>query len=256
MREMTTRVLAWFSCGDASAVAAKLACDAYGDAVEVCYCDTFAYEHPDNVRFFGDVERWLGRPITILKSPDYTDIFDVFRKTRWLIGVAGARCTTELKKNVRTAYQRPDDTHVFGFTADEHARADSFRRNNHDLRVSFPLIEQGLTKADCHRLVRDAGIAEPEMYRLGYRNNNCIGCVKGGSGYWNKIRRDFPEAFDRMANLERELDAAICKREGVTDGKRWRERVFLDELPASAGAYQSEPDIECGVLCLPGVDWK
>jgi hypothetical protein len=88
------------------------------------------------------------------------------------------------------------------------------------------------------------------MYKMGYRNNNCIGCVKGQSGYWNKIRRDFPGVFARMAATERELDAAICKREGVTDGKRWRERVFLDELPPDAGRYNAEPDIECGVLCV------
>lgn len=36
----------------------------------------------------------------------------------------------------------------------------------------------------------------------------------------------------------------------MTDGKRWRERVFLDELPPGAGRYESEPDIECGVLCI------
>jgi PP-loop superfamily ATP-utilizing enzyme len=40
------RVLVWFSCGAASAVAAKLAVEKYGDQCEVLYCDTLAYEHP------------------------------------------------------------------------------------------------------------------------------------------------------------------------------------------------------------------
>jgi hypothetical protein len=111
-------------------------------------------------------------------------------------------------------------------------------------------MDAGLTKAQCHEIVRAASIQIPEMYRLGYRNNNCIGCVKGGSGYWNKIRRDFPDAFARMAALERALDATICKKEGIANGKRWRKRVFLDELPPTAGRYQAEPDIECGVLCV------
>ncbi len=244
------RVLAWFSCGDASAVAAKLAVERHGEACEVCYCDTFAYEHPDNRRFFADVERWLGRSITVLRSKDYADIYDVFQRTRYLVGIRGARCTTELKKNVRTAYQRPDDIHVFGFTVDEQHRVDRFRRENPDLTAEFPLIEAGLTKAQCHTRVREAGIELPAMYRLGYKNNNCIGCVKGQSGYWNKIRRDFPEVFAKMAKTERELNAAICKTEGVTDGKRWRKRLFLDELPPDAGRYAAEPDIECGVLCI------
>jgi 3'-phosphoadenosine 5'-phosphosulfate sulfotransferase (PAPS reductase)/FAD synthetase len=241
-------VLAWFSCGSASAVAAKLAVERHGDRCEVLYCDTLAYEHPDNVRFLADVERWLGVPIKILKSDTYADIFDVFRRTRWLVGVKGARCTTELKKNVRTAYERADDLHVFGFTTDEADRVRRFRGEQPGVLAEFPLYELGLTKADCHRRIAAAGIAKPMMYQLGYENNNCIGCVKGGMGYWNKIRRDFPDAFDRMARMERELDAAICKVEPMVDGKRTRQRVFLDELEPDA-----QDDLpfamECGVLC-------
>jgi hypothetical protein len=55
------RRLVWFSCGAASAVAAKLAVEKYEDACEVVYCDTMATEHPDNQRFFNDVERWIGQ---------------------------------------------------------------------------------------------------------------------------------------------------------------------------------------------------
>lgn len=248
-----SRVLAWFSCGDASAAAAKLTVDKYGDRCEVLYCDTFAYEHPDNRRFFSDVQRWLGRPITILKSDQYSDIYDVFRRTRWLVGVKGARCTTELKKKVRVAYQQVDDLHVFGFTAEETSRIDKFNAENPDLQAEFPLHDAGMTKSQCHRMVREAGIEIPVLYKMGYKNNNCIGCVKGQSGYWNKVRKDFPEVFDKMAAMEREIGAAICKKEGVTEGKRWRKRVFLDELPPDAGRYDAEPDIECGVLCIhPG----
>lgn len=246
---MGKRVLAWFSCGSASAVAAKLAVERYGADCEVCYCDTLAYEHPDNRRFLADVERWIGVPITVLRSDTYTDIYDVFRKTRWLVGPGGARCTTELKKNVRTAYQRPDDVHVFGLTVDEYARADRFLRTNHDLTIELPLIDQKIKKAECHTRIWAAGIEAPAMYRLGYANNNCIGCVKGGTGYWNKIRRDFPATFDRMAHLERELDAAICKREWVEEGHRRRARVFLDELPPDVDDGQLPLDMECGVGC-------
>lgn len=249
-----SRVLAWFSCGDASAVAAKLAVDKYGDRCEVLYCDTFAYEHPDNRRFFHDVEQWIGRSIKILASYDYKDIYDVFMRTRYLVGIHGARCTTELKKNVRKAYQQVDDVHVFGFTVDEGKRIERMKQENHELYTEFPLVEHGLTKADCHRRVRAAGIETPAMYKLGYTNNNCIGCVKGQSGYWNKIRKDFPDVFAKMAQTERTLNVAICKQEGSVNGQRWRKRVFLDELPPDAGRYATEPDIECGVLCGLGED--
>lgn len=268
---MDDRVLVSFSCGIPSAVTAKMAVETYGERALVYYCDTFKYEHPDNRRFFNDVQNWIGREIKVWKSEEYEDIFDVFHRSRWLVGVGGARCTTELKKMVRIANQLPGDIHAFGFTVEEKTRVDRFYRENPDLQTDMILYRNGITRAECFRRVREAGIEQPVMYRLGYKNNNCIGCVKGQSGYWNKIRRDFPEAFERMAKTERQLNAAICKKEGVevvrdekgepvmtvdADGeptvltRRWRKRVFLDELPPDAGRYTAEPDIECGVLCI------
>lgn len=240
------RVLVWFSCGAASAVAAKKAIEKYGDAVEVCYCDTLAYEHPDNLRFLKDCEKWFGREIKILKSEKYTDIYDVFEKTGWLVGVGGARCTTELKKVVRKKYQKLSDKHIFGFTKEETKRVERFHNENPELDAEFPLLDLGIGKSDCYREIKLAGIEIPAMYKLGYKNNNCIGCVKGGAGYWNKIRLDFPEVFSKMAATERKLNVAINKtyKNGI------RTRVFLDELPTDTGRYDGEPDIECGVLCV------
>lgn len=245
---MTSRVLAWFSCGAASAVAAKLAVEKYGERCEVLYCDTLAFEHPDNKRFMADVSAWIGKTIKLLRSQEYTDIMDVFLRTRWLVGNRGARCTTELKKVPRKEYQQPDDIQVFGFTAEEGGRIERFRAENFEVRGEFMLADAGITKADCYARLSAADIELPAMYRMGYRNNNCIGCVKGGMGYWNKIRRDFPEDFARMAGVERELGATILKdrRNGRT------KRVYLDELDPTAGRYDAEPDIECGVLCSTG----
>ena len=45
------------------------------------------------------------------------------------------------------------------------------------------------------------------MYQLGFQNNNCFatGCVQGGIGYWQKMKNEFPDKFDVMADLEHEL---------------------------------------------------
>jgi len=245
------RVLVWFSCGAASAVAAKRTLDRFKGSpdhvVEVLYCDTLAYEHPDNTRFLGDCERWLGTKIQIVASEKYTDIHDVFRKTRYLVGPRGARCTVELKKNVRRGYEKPGDIQVLGMTADEVRRIERFEDNNPGQHWLWILEEEGIAKADCYRILQDAGIALPVMYRLGYNNNNCVGCVKGGLGYWNKIRRDFPEAFERMAQVERDLNVTILK------DRRGREtrQMFLDELDPDAGRDVPLPDIECGAFCVP-----
>jgi PP-loop superfamily ATP-utilizing enzyme len=241
------RVIVWFSCGAASAVAAKLTLAKYGkERTHIVYCDTRS-EHPDNERFLRECEAWFGVPIVVLASQEYTDTWDVFTRTRWLNGVKGARCTTELKKKLRTAYQQADDIQVFGYTAEELDRANRFRANNPEVYLETPLIEKGLGKADCLAMIERAGIALPTMYQLGYKNNNCIGCVKGQAGYWNKIRRDFPEVFNRMAKLEREIGAALCKTY-AGDGER--KKVFLDELPPEMGRYEEEPDISCSLLCV------
>jgi hypothetical protein len=86
-------------------------------------------------------------------------------------------------------------------------------------------------------ILQNAGIELPVMYKLGYLNNNCIGCVKGGKGYWNKIKIDFPDQFERMAKLERFKKQTVFKD------------VYLDELPPDAGNYPQEPDIQCGIFC-------
>ncbi len=234
-----TRTVCWFSAGAASAVATKLT--PREDRV-IVYTDTGS-EHPDNGRFIADCEEWFGQEVTVLKSEKYASVDEVIEKRRYLNGPAGALCTVELKKKLRQRFQRDDDRQVFGYTADasDAARADRFRVNNVEVDLVTPLIEHGLTKSDVLALVERAGIELPAMYQLGYRNNNCIGCVKGGAGYWNKIRRDFPDVFARRAAQERDIGASMLK-DG--DGK-----LFLDELDPSRGNHADEPSFECSLLC-------
>ncbi len=246
---MKQRTIAWWSAGVASATAAKLMLDENPETI-IAYCDTSSTEHPDNLRFLRDCERWYGKKILRLRSERYTDIWDVFEKTRWLVGVRGARCTLALKKNVREAFQEHGDVHVFGFTTKERPRAERFCKNSPEIEARFPLLENFMGHLDCQAFVVANGIEIPAMYRLGYRNNNCIGCVKGGMGYWNKIRVDFPHIFERMARIERKIGAAINKR--YVNGQRIR--VFLDQLPPDAGNYRAEPAIECGAFCQ--INWE
>lgn len=238
------RIVAWFSCGAASAVATKLILSENAGALPVVVAYTeLAEEHPDNRRFLADCEKWLGQTVEVLRNEKYSgSIYEVFRRERFLVGPSGAACTRLLKRGVRMAYEQPGDVQVFGFTAEEKDRAADFFERNPGINGRAPLIERGLTKGDCLAMLQDAGIEIPAMYKLGYRNNNCIGCVKGGAGYWNKIRRDFPETFDRMAGVERDLGRTIIRVDGAP--------LFLDELPPEMGKSQEEPDIECSIFCM------
>lgn len=248
------RFLSLFSCGAASAVATKLALEEnkkqYKEDFVILYTEVIQ-EHSDNKRFLLECQEWFEQEIIVLKNEKYNgDIFNVFRAKKFIVSPYGAPCTTALKKDARKNYQKIDDTVILGFTYEETKRMDRFIDSNNDIDVWCPLIDAKLTKADVLAILREELIELPTMYKLGYKNNNCIGCVKGGQGYWNKIRDDFPEAFDKMAKLEKEIGGKILKRQ--KDGVK--ERFFLDDLVPGAGVYNKEPDIECGVLCMSAVE--
>ena len=238
------RVIVWFSCGEASAIAARLTVQKYPLRTEIVYCDTLATEHPDNARFLRDVSQWCDKAITVIRSTEYRDIDDVFDRTRYMAGIKGARCTTEMKKVPRNEFQRADDLHVFGFTADksERNRLAAFRQNNPELRILDLLGDQHVYKSHCAIILRAAGIKRPAMYALGFDHNNCLGCVKATSpGYWVKVARNFPDVFKRRCEQSRELGVRLVRVRG--------ERIFLDELDLTAKYRGDDGDIECGPYC-------
>ncbi len=238
------RVICWFSCGAASACAAKLALEKYGSSrLIVVYCDTMATEHPDNARFYQDVTTWLGIPIIKLRSKKYATIDDVFEKERYMSGINGARCTTEMKKLPRLDFQRPDDIHIFGLCADEKKRIKQFEDNNLELTIDWILRDQKVDKSDCYKTLALANVKLPEMYLLGFANNNCLGCVKATSAvYWDQIRYFFPDVFAKRAQQSRELGVRLVRYHG--------ERIFIDELPAVITDLRKEKDIECSLVCV------
>lgn len=238
---MKQRTICWFSCGAASAVAAKLVVDSGVENVSVIYCDTSKNEHPDNARFFDDVQKWLGVEITRISNPNFDSVEDVFNKKSYMCGIAGAPCTVELKKKPRFAFQRADDVHVFGYTADEHKRITRFENDNPELLLYWPLLSHNLNKESVLRIVAEAGIELPMMYKLGFKNNNCLGCVKATSpSYWNSIREHFPEVFQSRAEQSRKIGARLTRVKGT--------RIFLDELEASCPEVIDE-DLSCGPQC-------
>lgn len=133
-------------------------------------------------------------------------------------------------------------TYVWGFDLKEKNRAERTIEANPQATHEFPLIDRNLSKEEVHGLFEQTfGFARPLMYDLGYPNNNCIGCVKGGMGYWNRIRKDFPEVFESRAKLEREVGHSILKDKNGP--------VYLDELDPNRGNMDTEIMPECGIMC-------
>jgi hypothetical protein len=240
-------IVVWFSCGAASAVAAKKTLEKYGGRNRVRIVNNpVLEEHADNLRFLKDVETWLGVEIeTALnkKFPEHS-AREVWAARRFMSGVHGAPCTLELKKEARYQWEQTNtaDWHVLGFTNEERGRHERFvlsERTN----VIPVLIDEKLSKQDCLNLLLSEGISPPRMYSLGFPNANCIGCVKATSpSYWNLVRREFPSVFRDRSEQSRDIGAKLARYKG--------RRIFLDELPAYAkGRALKNMSIECGIFC-------
>lgn len=197
-------------------------------------------QHPDSIRFIHDCEKILGKNVEIIHS-EYGSVENVVRTVGFVNSPYGAPCTDILKRRVRKKWEYEhrefDITYVWGMDCTEQRRADRLQEIEFEFNHEFPLIEKSLTKQDCHAMCESLGIKRPAMYDLGFNNNNCIGCVKGGMGYWNKIRTDFPDVFNRRAKLERDIGASIING------------VYLDELEPDRGRIQDEISVDCGIMC-------
>lgn len=243
MKKKTIAV--WFSCGAASAVAAKKTLEKYGESHNVLIVNNpVVNEHPDNERFLKDVEVWLGVPIIKAVSKEFPscDIVDVFEKRKYISGVHGAPCTKFLKKQARYEFELSNhiDYHVLGFTVEEWERQKRFNTSERENTIPI-LVSELITKKDCFKILMKEGIKLPEIYDLGFPNANCIGCVKSQSPtYWNLVREKFPEVFDQRSEQSRRIGAKLVKLQG--------KRIFLDELkPTDKGGKIKS--WECGIFC-------
>jgi len=232
-----SKTVAWFSAGGDSAVAIK----SIIDRIDEIYYIHIVNQHEDTMRFVKDCQEWFGKKINILIPKDNESVKDVILRTGWVNGSGGARCTTELKYKTRRDWEKKqsdlDLTYVWGFDCNEIHRAEKTSKLNYEYEHIYPLIDMVYDKEMVHQIMSASRIKRPAMYDLGYNNNNCIMCVKGGMGYMNHMRVDFPDQFKEMAKLEREIGATCLKK------------IYLDELDPEIGRHTPPILEDCGILC-------
>lgn len=243
------RIAVWVSCGAPSAVAAKMTADQYRwSNAEIFLCNHFVKEEgPDNQRFLREVAEWVDLPITDIPVPKFPNrsAEEVWDHEKAMVFPTGAPCTRILKRKAGNDWEVKNhiDWHVFGFTLEEKRRSDRFMLTEKP-NVLPILIDAGITRDDCFRIIREAGIELPEAYRLGYPNANCRGCVKATSPtYWNHVRAVDPDVFARRVEQSRRLGVRLARVKG--------RRVFLDELsPEARGRpMKSLPAVDCSAFC-------
>ena len=229
-------------------MAAKKTLEMYGDSHTIRVVNNpILEEDKDNIRFLKDAEQWLGVKIEIYTNPKYPQhsARDVWEKRKFMSSPYGAPCTQELKRSARQLWESENDFCflVMGFTSEEKDRYERFKLTERGNCIS-PLVELNISKKECFSILEREGILLPISYRLGFKNANCIGCVKSSSiPYWQLVREKYPDVFQDRSEQSRRLGAKLIKI--------GTERRFLDELPSGIEQYslEFENSVECGIFC-------
>ncbi|MFC8720652.1 hypothetical protein [Kitasatospora sp. NPDC057198] len=156
-------------------------------------------------------------------------------------GMSRRQCTGQykirpIKEKVRELLGHPYPQRVprgmfveqwIGISVDEVHRAkdaDVAYMNNR-----FPLLEQGLTRADCLRLLRSRGFASTPK-------SSCLGCPYHGNAQWRALRDSSPEEWQDVVAFDRAIRSgnARATAEGTPllgQAYLHRSRRPLDQAP-------------------------
>lgn len=143
----------------------------------------------------------IGLPVQIApRSLAYVDLYahngDLLLPVYTLTGKLSAFCSTEWKARVVERYLRSiganKQTNWIGFALDERQRIKRTAGRR------FPLIEAGLTKADCRKIITDAGLPMPPP-------SSCWMCPNMTNSEWRYVRDNYPEAWEQACKLDEEI---------------------------------------------------
>lgn len=112
------------------------------------------------------------------------------------------------------------------------------------VRTTYPLIELGMSRADCIAWFAERGLPRPPR-------SSCYFCPYHGDAEWLRLQRDEPEEFARAVQFEKEVQAANCLDEVA------RGVPFLHDslVPLDQVKFTDSPDKfgnDCAGVC--GVD--
>lgn len=141
------------------------------------------------------------------------------------IGVIGR----ELKRRGATPENRA--TVGIGISLDEIERADGGKNRGPHEQIVYPLLDLGLRRTDCARIIRSAGLPVPPK-------SSCWFCPMHRPDVWHEQRRNEPELFEKSCQLEelinrRQADAGKPPVYLTRFGKPLREAIpdGVDLLP-------------------------
>lgn len=174
----------------------------------ILFCDT-GLEFPGMYKHLDKLEQYTGKTITRLRPPhSFEYLFYEYspeRKNPALSKCQGlswpgpqARwCTGRLKHRVIDAYlkllkQEYSVIQYVGIAADEAHRIREFQ---------YPLVEWGMTEADCLRYCRERGFDWGGLYDI-FRRVSCWCCPLQPLGELRKLRTHFPDLWQKLLTMD------------------------------------------------------
>jgi len=188
----------------------------------ILFCDT-GLEFPAMYQHLDTLERDIGRAITRIRSDqDYEYLmFDVpvKRKADTLFirryghiyngyGWAGSRmrwCTSKLKDGPREKFLRPlrkkyNVLEYVGIAADEQYRLK--RPRNKAANHIHPLVDWGMTEADCLKYCYDRGYDWGGLYEH-FRRVSCWCCPLQSLAELRQLMRNYPELWEQLKSWDK-----------------------------------------------------
>ena len=219
-------------------------------------------ESPDTIQYIAEVLKPYAKQQGIewidvqrkRRNGAVVDLFDELHRpirsidipVRMSNGAPGNRnCTVEFKiKPIAKWIKRNAPGCVLGkgISTDEPHRATPSRESD-GYTSAYPLIELGISRSDCLRIVREAGLPQPPK-------SSCWFCPYKTTDQWITIRREKPELFAATADLEKMLNqkrAAIGKDAIYISGVGARKALPIsDAIPDQLGLFPEWIDEQDG----------
>lgn len=175
---------------------------------EIVFCDT-GMEFPQMYEHLDRLERVIGRPITRLKAPESFEYYfyesTPLRKNPNLVGKQGKSwpdpmhrwCTGMMKTRIIDSYLKSQYGHqqfiqYVGIAADEPERVKGQR---------YPLVEWGMTEADCLQYCRDRGFDWGGLYDI-FQRVSCWCCPLQSLDSLRNLRLYFPDLWQKLLYMD------------------------------------------------------
>lgn len=241
---MKTDHVVMFSGGLSSWLTARRVRDMHGtDNLRLVFADT-KMEDPDLYRFIHEAAADVGVELEIIE--DGRNPWEVFHDVRFLGNTRIDPCSRVLKRQLlrkwlETEYPDPQSVVIhIGFSWDEEERLTRAKPYWKPYTVEAPLCRpplQAMGPEALQKVLDEAGIEMPRLYRLGFKHNNCGGfCVKAGHANFRLLLQTMPDRYrwheEQEQNIREHLDKDIAilrdRRGGKTRPltlREFRERI-------------------------------